>query len=604
MSFWEKAGKKAKEATVIAAGTTLEIGNRFKKGAGDLYDKAAEDVSMYKEIAKINEYCSEISNGLKKDKEIFESDFNREKEQFSFILNKSYRRFSTFYAIVDYMEQGQQDLLYISRNGTNSISFSLGRDIDPKTGKTLKIAGTTGLATGLGTVGLMTAFGTASTGTALSALTGSAYIHATLAALGGGSLATGGFGMIGGAIALGATFFAPVAVVGGYLFNKQVRKAYDEAVSRKAKAVEVKKEQQILFRKLQKGILSFRKLNYEFYVFTSFFDELLNMSIPAFAIGINNDYKKLIKKSVGILKAFSSIPIITKNKLINVHLEQDIQKVVMQVTECKTWLNSLLKNLGMEEAEVMNKARFHEVNVKTTDEIVTLVKELRKENGWKDDKIKTQEAKIREQEVVIQNSNESIIRLTKELKAVRAHLCESKEKNNQTERIIEELKLQAIEQNPVKYKLYEERLAKIYINLNTKALQFVASGELLYDLFDREEFEGVDYSSVIIEYGNGVENLLKNTLIKKHIPIPMQSDSRPAAIGKIICDCVRSKKYRHNFEEGFYELLDEFNSKCRVTAAHGRGINKEVMEKARLYLFSGNEIYQKGLLVYFDELLR
>ena len=149
-----------------------------------MYDKAAEDVSMYKEITKINEYCTEISNSLQKDKEIFESDFNKEKNQFTYILDKINRRLPTYNAIVNYIDKEQQDSACVSPYSGNGIFFSLGRDIDTQTGKALKTAGAAGLATGLGTVGLMTAFGTASTGTALSALTGSAYIHATLAALG------------------------------------------------------------------------------------------------------------------------------------------------------------------------------------------------------------------------------------------------------------------------------------------------------------------------------------------------------------------------------------------------------------------------------------
>jgi hypothetical protein len=140
--------------------------------------------------------------------------------------------------------------------------------------------------------------------------------------------------------------------------------------------------------------------------------------------------------------------------------------------------------------------------------------------------------------------------------------------------------------------------------LNPKALQFAASGEILYDLFSKKEFEGIDYSSVIIEYGNCVEDLLKKVLIIKKIPITMRTETKPATLGQIINDCVRAKKYRDNFDEGFYELLDEFNKKCRVPAAHGRGVNKGIMEKARACLLSGNKTYTKGLLKYFDVLFQ
>lgn len=611
MGFWEKAGKKAKEAAIVAAGTTLEAGSMIKKGAGNLYDKAAEDLKMKKEIEKINAFCNNAREKFEKDKNEFESDFQKERDQFSHILETINHRLPTYNAIITYMEQNPADVKYVAETKAYNAAFVLGRDIDTKTGESLKAAGAAGFATGLGTVGLVTAFGSASTGTALSALTGSAYIHATLAALGGGSLAAGGFGMVGGAIALGTAFLAPAAIVGGYFFNKQIRKAYDEALARKAEALEFNKEQHLFFQKLRKGLQSFRKLNYEFYAFSKFFDELLNMSIPAFAIGLNRDYKKLVRKSIEIINAFVNIPIITKNKIINMHLENDIQKAVMQAGECKTWLNMLLRNLGVEEAEAMNKARYREVEVETAEEIVNLVKELRKENGWKEEKIKYQETtikkqenKIREQDAAIQKNNEFIRKLTEQLQTVQATLSENQEKSQQADKIIEELRQQAVERNPKKYKLYEENLTKQYPHLNEKALQFAASGEMLYELFEKEEFAGVDLSSVIIEYGNCVEFLLKLTLLELRITVPMRGGSKFPPIGQIINDCVRAKKYRSNFEEGFYELLDGFNGKCRVAAAHGRGVNKEMMERAREYLFFGNKTYTRGLLDYFDKLFQ
>ena len=548
MGFWEKAGKKAKEAAIVAAGTTLEAGSMIKKGAGNLYDKAAEDLKMKKEIEKINAFCNNAREKFEKDKNEFESDFQKERDQFSHILETINHRLPTYNAIITYMEQNPADVKYVAETKAYNAAFVLGRDIDTKTGESLKAAGAAGFATGLGTVGLVTAFGSASTGTALSALTGSAYIHATLAALGGGSLAAGGFGMVGGAIALGTAFLAPAAIVGGYFFNKQIRKAYDEALARKAEALEFNKEQHLFFQKLRKGLQSFRK-------------------------------------------------------------ENDIQKAVMQAGECKTWLNMLLRNLGVEEAEAMNKARYREVEVETAEEIVNLVKELRKENGWKEEKIKYQETtinkqenKIREQDAAIQKSNEFIRKLTEQLQTVQATLSENQEKSQQADKIIEELRQQVVERNPKKYKLYEENLTKQYPHLNNKALQFATSGEMLYELFEKEEFSGVDFSSVIIEYGNCVEFLLKLTLLKLRITVPMRGGSKFPPIGQIINDCVRAKKYRGNFEEGFYELLDGFNSKCRVAAAHGRGVDKEMMERARVFLFKGNAKYTKGLLKYFDDL--
>lgn len=64
-------------------------------------------------------------------------------------------------------------------------------------------AGATAVAGTYATVG---ALGTASTGTALSTLHGAVATKATMAAIGGGSLATGGLGIVGGACVLGAIF--------------------------------------------------------------------------------------------------------------------------------------------------------------------------------------------------------------------------------------------------------------------------------------------------------------------------------------------------------------------------------------------------------------
>lgn len=87
----------------------------------------------------------------------------------------------------------------------------------------------TGLATGA-TAGAMTAFGaysgtmllaSASTGTAISTLSGAAATNATLAWLGGGSLASGGFGIAGGTAVLGSLAAGPaIAIAGWYMSNK------------------------------------------------------------------------------------------------------------------------------------------------------------------------------------------------------------------------------------------------------------------------------------------------------------------------------------------------------------------------------------------------
>ena len=81
-------------------------------------------------------------------------------------------------------------------------------------------AGTVGgfAAAGATTSAIM-ALGTASTGTAISTLSGVAATNATLAALGGGSIAAGGGGMALGSAILGGATLGVGLLVGGVIFN-------------------------------------------------------------------------------------------------------------------------------------------------------------------------------------------------------------------------------------------------------------------------------------------------------------------------------------------------------------------------------------------------
>jgi hypothetical protein len=95
--------------------------------------------------------------------------------------------------------------------------------------------GSGGLA-GLATYGGIGLLGTASTGTAISTLGGVAATNATLAWLGGGSLAAGGLGMAGGMAVLGGIVAAPVLGVGGMLLASKAEAAKEDAYANHSKA--------------------------------------------------------------------------------------------------------------------------------------------------------------------------------------------------------------------------------------------------------------------------------------------------------------------------------------------------------------------------------
>lgn len=90
-----------------------------------------------------------------------------------------------------------------------------------------------GAASGFAAAGATTAavmaLGTASTGTAIASLSGVAATNATLALLGGGTLAAGGGGMAAGAAALGAATLGVGLLVGGIIFSFTGGKLSDKA---------------------------------------------------------------------------------------------------------------------------------------------------------------------------------------------------------------------------------------------------------------------------------------------------------------------------------------------------------------------------------------
>jgi len=104
-------------------------------------------------------------------------------------------------------------------------------------------AGTAGgFAAAGATTSAVMALGTASTGTAISTLSGVAATNATLAALGGGSLAAGGGGMALGSTILGGATLGVGLLVGGIIFNVTGLKLSDKADEAYHQAEKTKQE--------------------------------------------------------------------------------------------------------------------------------------------------------------------------------------------------------------------------------------------------------------------------------------------------------------------------------------------------------------------------
>ena len=112
-----------------------------------------------------------------------------------------------------------------------------------------------GALAGLGAYGSVGFLATASTGTAISTLSGAAATNATLAWLGGGSLAAGGFGMTGGMIALGGIVAGPALAIGGFMLASKAEEALTKAYQYSAEVDEAVEKMDLI----EEGLMGLRE---------------------------------------------------------------------------------------------------------------------------------------------------------------------------------------------------------------------------------------------------------------------------------------------------------------------------------------------------------
>ncbi|EAW33392.1 hypothetical protein [Lyngbya sp. PCC 8106] len=120
-----------------------------------------------------------------------------------------------------------------------------------------------GVAAGQGTLTMVGLLGTASTGTAISGLSGAAATNATLAWLGGGSLATGGGGMALGAIVLNGIIAGPALAVTGFVLagegKKKLTKARKYESDANTKITEIEEAQDLL-KQIKNRVIELKNL--------------------------------------------------------------------------------------------------------------------------------------------------------------------------------------------------------------------------------------------------------------------------------------------------------------------------------------------------------
>jgi hypothetical protein len=168
-----------------------------------------------------------------------------------------------------------------------------------------------GALAGFGALGGVGMLASASTGTAIASLSGAAATNATLAWLGGGSLAAGGLGMTGGIAVLGGIVAGPVLAVGGMMLASKAEEAkyaaYENLDKAKAAAEEMDAACAVLdgiYKRVDEFIEILEPLND---IFEDYIDILENI------VDKSNDYRDYTQAEKEKVMATASIAITVKN---------------------------------------------------------------------------------------------------------------------------------------------------------------------------------------------------------------------------------------------------------------------------------------------------
>jgi len=221
--------------------------------------KGAQGVSDKKDAANINEYAVELVGSANERLEQQREITNQELTDYGSIKLKTFNeeipRFIAAYEKLKNVNFKNS----VELEKLNQGDFSTTVLSDLKSGYEMLQASGMGLASGL-TGGALTAFGaysgtmmlaSASTGTAIASLSGAAATNATLAWLGGGSLAAGGLGVAGGTMLLGGLVAGPALAVLGHFVGNAGEEALNKARSKMEEAKTIAAESKLMVGKLQ-----------------------------------------------------------------------------------------------------------------------------------------------------------------------------------------------------------------------------------------------------------------------------------------------------------------------------------------------------------------
>lgn len=183
-------------------------------------------------------------------------------------------------------------------------------------------------------------FGAASTGTAIASLHGVAATNATLAFLGGGSLASGGLGMAGGTAVLGGLVAGPALAVMGLILGTKASSNKDRAYENLAEAKKFQEEMAAV-QELCKGIRMRATMFQRLLICLDALFSPMVYSLEQIIAASGTDFsqytleeKSAVAASCALAKAVKTVldtPILTEDGMLtkeSAHVSGSVQKII------------------------------------------------------------------------------------------------------------------------------------------------------------------------------------------------------------------------------------------------------------------------------------
>ena len=594
-------GEKVGEAVVYAA-----------QGIEDVYNTTVEDKKKLEEIKSIEVYCKRIKNWVETEQEKYETAWNEEVRFYSLQCKAVAEKEKVVQQYILFCNENSASMKFTGKRQELSVKNNVSVDTIEVAGNSIAGGVIAGAAVGGGAAGLMAAFGAASTGTALSALKGAAFTKALLAAFGGGSIATSGFGIVGGTVVLGSLVAIPALAVGGLIADKKINETYAEAKKCETEAKEAETTCKKIFATYDAAISYLHTINADFENFRKTFSKIVDITlVAANDDSIRDKYDALLKKSVTIANRFMSVKLLDKNNKIVDGIETAIQELKDGTEECGSEysaLDSIIPepvqefvaqmvpstsenwNTNREELEKLKKenAQLRETNAEQQKENVQL-KEKNAEKEQENTQLKIKIANFEE--------------LQKEWLQEKEKMCSEREESEAEITFLKKVNEDLRNSMPKEYDTYYETMRTKFPHVekyDTNIIKFLATGELIYEAYHAHKFD--DCSTSIMEFGKAIETLFIGILITKKL-LNLEPDKKVPEFYKLIMEYVDNSSI--GWQDKFSDDLNRAR-KIRNAAAHFKVTNESEMEEIRSIAIIGKKQppKRKGVIAYMDGLLK